>query len=169
MVLAGFLGGLGSTAEHKKDTFWGGLLGGVCLMLSAGVMYLAMLAQSEFAFSKDIPTLYLADQISPVIGKLFSIILLLGIFSTATPLLWMCSNRFVPDENPKFKFIALIITILGLIGGMFEFKALVRTIYPYTGYIGIVMMVLIAFKLFKWKREGKTGLEEMQAIENTKE
>lgn len=167
-VLAGFLGGLGATAENEKDTFWGGVLGGIFLMLSAGVMYFAMLAQAEAAFSKNIPTLYLADQIHPMIGKLFSVVLLLGIFSTATPLLWMCSNRIAQDSDPKFKWVALVITILGLIGGQFDFGTLVGTIYPYTGYIGIAMMVFIVVKIFKLKAEGKTGFEEMQEIEKRK-
>lgn len=167
-VLAGFLGGLGATAENEKDTFWGGVIGGIFLMLSAGVMYFAMLAQAEAAFSKNIPTLYLADQIHPMIGKLFSVVLLLGIFSTATPLLWMCSNRIAQDSDPKFKWVALVITILGLIGGQFDFGTLVGTIYPYTGYIGIAMMVFIVVKIFKLKAEGKTGFEEMQEIEKRK-
>lgn len=168
VVLVGILVGLGATTDNKKEAVLGGLFGGIALMLAGGMMYLAIFAQANVVFDKAIPTLFLADQISPVIGKLFSIILLLGIFSTAAPLLWMCANRFCEDENPKFKMVTLIIAVVGLLGGLLPFGKLVGTIYPYTGYIGIFLMIAIVYKMFKLKSEGKTGLEEMQIIEAKK-
>lgn len=165
VIIVGFLAGLGATTDNKKEAIWGGFLGGVALMLAGGIMYFAMLVQANVVFEKTIPTLYLADQINPFIGKLFSVILLLGIFSTAVPLLWMCTNRFVDDEHPKFKLVSLGLTVLGLIGGFLPFDKLVGTIYPYTGYIGIAMMAIMIYKVIKWKKAGVTGAEEMRKIE----
>ncbi len=86
-------------------------------MAAAIMMHLAILSDIGNLYSKAIPSLFLADKISPIIGVLFSIILILGIYTTAVPLLWSVTNRFVDDNHPKFKLITLIAAILGLIGG----------------------------------------------------
>lgn len=137
-------------------------------MLAAAMMYLAILSNAPELFNKSIPTLVLADEISPIVGKLFSIVLILGIFSTAAPLLWQCTNRFYSDGTKGFKILSLIFSILALIGGFLPFDVLVGTVYPYTGYVGIVLLVLIAIKVIKLKKEGRTGEEEIRAIEEGK-
>lgn len=166
ILVVAFLAGLGSTTESKKECVWGGTLGGASLMVADLLMYLAILSQADTLFDKNIPTLVLADQISPLIGKLFSIVLMLGIFSTAAPLLWQVSNKLAPDGTKKFKVVALVIAVGGLVGGFLPFNKLVGTIYPYTGYIGIAMLVIIAFRVFQFKSKGSTGYDEMRVIEN---
>ena len=165
IMVVGFLAGLGATTKNKKETIYGGILGATALMVAAGVMYLAILAQAPELFGKKIPTLVLADQISPWIGKAFSVVLMLGIFSTAAPLLWQCANRFSEDGTKKFRLLSLVFAIGGLIGGFLPFDKLVGTVYPYTGYLGIIIMILIAVKVYRLKQAGKTGEEEMKAIE----
>lgn len=166
ILVVAFLAGLGSTTDSKKECVFGGILGGVSLMVAGLLMYLAILSQADTLFAKNIPTLVLADQISPLIGKLFSIVLMLGIFSTAAPLLWQVSNKLAPDGTKKFKTVALVIAVAGLVGGFLPFNKLVGTIYPYTGYIGIAMLVIIAFRVFQLKSKGSTGYDEMRVIEN---
>ena len=167
-VVMGFLAGLGTTASSKKEAYYGGLLGAVSLMLAAAMMYLAILSNAPELFNKSIPTLVLADEISPIVGKLFSIVLILGIFSTAAPLLWQCTNRFYSDGTKGFKILSLIFSILALIGGFLPFDVLVVTVYPYTGYVWIVLLVLIDIKVINLKKEGRTGEEEIRAIEEGK-
>lgn len=166
LVVMGFLAGLGATANNKKEAYYGGLLGAVSLMLAALLMYLAILSQAEVLFAKSIPTLVLADNISPMIGKLFSVVLLLGIFSTAAPLLWQCTNRFYQDGTKEFRRLSLVFTVLALVGGFLPFDKLVGTVYPYTGYIGIVLLIAIVYKVVKLKQEGRSGEEEIRALEN---
>lgn len=168
IVVMGFLAGLGATAESKKEAYYGGFFGAVALMAAAIVMYLAILAQAPVLFGKSIPTLALADQISPIVGKAFSIVLLLGIFSTAAPLLWQCTNRFYQDGTKGFRRLSLIFAVLALLGGFLPFDKLVGTVYPYTGYIGIILLVLIAIKVVKLKKDGKTGEEEIRSLEEGK-
>ena len=80
----------------------------------------------------------------PAIGILFSIILFAGIYTTAVPMLWLSCNRLVSDEkDKKFKILALILTIIAFIGGQFSFSALVNSLYPISGYFGIILMLCI--------------------------
>ncbi|MFQ7119072.1 MAG: hypothetical protein ACLRPW_02935, partial [Intestinibacter sp.] len=94
----------------------------------------------------EIPALYLADKISPIIGILFSVVLLLGIYTTAVPLLWSVTNRFVEDDHPKFKIITIVVSILACIGGLLPFDKLVGTLYPYTGYMGILILLCMLYR-----------------------
>lgn len=66
----------------------------------------------------------------------------------------------------KFKVSAVIITVLGLLGGLLPFDKLVGTIYPYTGYLGIVVILMVCYKVFSLKKNGKTGKDEMEKIES---
>jgi len=104
-------------------------------------MHLAILSDVGNLYTKAIPALFLADKISPVVGIAFSVILILGIYTTASPLLWSVANRVVPQESPKFKITVLIVTILGLAGGFLPFDKLVGILYPYTGYMGVLILV----------------------------
>ncbi len=146
IVVMAFLTGLGASAANKKEAICGGILGGVALMAAAIMMHLAILSDIGNLYSKAIPSLFLADKISPVIGVLFSIILILGIYTTAVPLLWSVTNRFVDDKHPKFKLITLIAAILGLIGGFLPFDKLVGILYPYTGYMGVIILVCVLYR-----------------------
>ena len=40
----------------------------------------------------------------------------------------------------------VVFTILALIGGQLPFGQLVGTVYPYTGYLGIIVLILITIK-----------------------
>ncbi len=169
VVVVGLLSGMGRLAHNKKECIYGGILGGVGLFLAAFMMHLAMLAQVTNVTSLSIPSLELATQISPILGKVFSVILMLGIYTTAAPLLWQSTNRFVPDNHPKFKIVTIIICIVGFICGLFPFGVLVGTIYPFTGYIGIVILALVIVKSLKLKKEGRDGSDEMREFQVPKE
>ncbi len=141
IIVMAFLTGLGATSKTKKEGMWGGIIGAVALMSAAIVMHLAILSDIGNLYTKAIPALFLADKISPLVGVAFSVILILGIYTTATPLLWSVTNRLVTQDSPKFKITVLIITILGLVGGFLPFDKLVGILYPYTGYMGVLILV----------------------------
>ena len=102
----------------------------------------------------SVPTLHLADNISPVIGVIFSIVLILGIFSTAAPMTWTVCDRIVKEGTAKSKIVAAVIVVLAFIGGQLPFGTLVGIIYPYTGYLGILLFICLAVYEVR-KRTGK--------------
>ncbi len=161
VIVVGLLASMGHMSQNKKECIYGGILGGFGLFIASLAMQLAILAQIDSVYSLSIPSLFLANQISPLLGKAFSVILMLGIFTTAAPLLWQTANRFVADEDRRFKPITLGIVILGFICGLFPFDVLVGTIYPFTGYIGLVVLVTIVVKVVRLKLANKDGSDEM--------
>lgn len=139
-----FLSELGKEADSKKEAVAGGAFGGIMLMLGTLVMNIAFLSNISEVGTLAIPTLHLADKISPVIGVIFSVVLILGIFSTAAPMTWTVCDRIVKEGTMKSKIVAAVVVVIAFIGGQLPFGQLVGTVYPYTGYLGMLLFVCLA-------------------------
>ncbi|GMR71026.1 hypothetical protein NUITMVRA1_17040 [Aerococcus viridans] len=103
-----------------------------------------MLGHVETLVNVEVPVLYLAQQISPVLALIFTFILLEEIFSTSAPMLWTVVDSLIKqDTNKKVKQgILIVVSLLSLIGAQLPFGTLVGIVYPFTGYFGVVMLVL---------------------------
>lgn len=145
MVLgsAPFFSGLGTEARNPKEAVFGGLLGGFLLILAAGVMSTGMLYHLGTLFDKEVPALTLASNLSPALAHFFAVVLILGIYSTAAPMLWSVCNRVATDSSSRFKIAAIVLGTIALLGGLLPFGQLVGFIYPKTGLVGILFMVCI--------------------------
>lgn len=80
-----FLTTMGAGSTSAREVKLGGILGGVVLMTAVLFMNAALLLRVDEIAQFAVPTLRLAKDISPVLGALFSVVLLCGIFSTAAP------------------------------------------------------------------------------------
>ena len=152
-----FLFTLGQKCTNKKEAITSGVLGGVLLTTGALFMNLALLVNIEEVSKLAVPTLSLAKQISPILATIFSVLLIGSIFSTAAPMFWTVCNKIVKEDSPKAKFVALGLIALLLPLGQLNFGALVGFIYPYTGYLGMLLFVCLAYKQLTNKKDGKTS------------
>lgn len=155
MVLgsAPFFSGLGTQANSHKEALLGGLLGGFLLIGAAAVMSTGMLCNITELFDKEVPALALANGISPILANFFALILILGIYSTAAPMLWSVCNRIAVDSSVRFKLTACVLGTLALFGGLLPFSQLVGFIYPKTGVIGIGFMLAVLLSPLWLKRK----------------
>ena len=143
-----FLNGMGAGAKSKREVKLGAIIGGVLLMLAGICVSLAMLCDIENTAAMEIPILYLAEFISPVFGTIFSIVIIGEIFSTAAPMLWVTANKFGKEGTTKHKIIIVVLGIIALVGGQLPFSDLVGIIYPYTGYMGIAFLAIVAVRCY---------------------
>ncbi|MGO2695503.1 YkvI family membrane protein [Bavariicoccus seileri] len=141
-----FLTEMGKSAPSKKETIFGAVIGGTALMVSGFLLNLALLSYADETVGLAIPNLYFAELLSPIFSFIFSLILLGEIFSTATPMLWVSATRIAPEGSKKYRLSLLVLSVLAFFGGQLPFATLVGTIYPYTGYLGIVVIVMILYK-----------------------
>lgn len=136
----GYFVALGGTAINRKDAKYGALLGALIFVLAVAVINTAILLHAGHTTSTAIPTLFLARRISYVLGAVFSLVLILGMFSSCSAMMWSVCSRFKaggPRGNRLFAIsIALIIFVLGL----FSFDELIGFFYPLEGYIGLVFV-----------------------------
>jgi len=148
-------GGMAKTAKEAK---LGAIIGGVSLITAGLVLNLALLSYIDEIKDLQVPNLFLADLFHPVVGALFGIILLDEIFSTAAPMLWVASSRIGKEGTKQYKIALTVLTLIALLGGQLPFGMILGIVYPYTGYIGIVVLTLVAFRQFVEWRNRRRGL-----------
>lgn len=162
-IVAGvpFMTNLGLEVQNKKEAWVSGIMGGVGLMLGALLLNLAMLGHVDTLVTVEVPVLYLAQQISPVLGFIFAFILLEEIFSTSAPMLWTVVDSVTKqDTEKKVKQVVLVVvSLLSLIGAQLPFGTLVGIVYPFTGYFGIVMLALFIGREVWESRKKRTAQE----------
>lgn len=142
-----FLMALGRDARSEREAAAGGIAGGVLLMVTVIFMNLALTSRLDLAKSSIVPSLKLAEGVSSAAGVIFVCIMICGIFSTAAPVLWsICSSLARPGSKGAI-VIALLVSIDSFILGQLPFDKLVAFIYPFTGYLGILLL----FCVFKWQ------------------
>lgn len=146
---------LGAQAKSKEEASWGGAIGGVLFGLAVLVMNLGLTANFGEVAMKAVPTLVIAEKIFRLFAVVFTVIICCGIYTTAVPMLWGTVRHFAEDRTKKSFVIALVFTVIGLVLGMTDFKKLVNIIYPFSGYAGILLMLVTLRRLLKAPRQSK--------------
>lgn len=143
IIATPFLVGVGSTATNKKNCIWGGILGGIVFMIAAMTLNMGIMSDIQNTYITEIPTLYMAKNIGPIVGIMFSFMLIAGIYTTAVPLLWSVCDSFSKEKTTKFTLIAFFCTVIGFIGARLPFSMLVNIIYPMSGLFGVIIIISI--------------------------
>ncbi len=146
-ITGGFIG-------CAKKAAKGGILGGVILGALMLLMSLALFSHIEVIANAPMPTLALANQISPTIALGLSVIIFLMIFNTLVGVLYSFTSRFVTPNTQGFRIASLIFGLLAYFGSQFGFVELVGLVYPIFGYIGFVVIAAIAWA---WVKQRKAG------------
>ncbi|BDF32547.1 MULTISPECIES: hypothetical protein [Extibacter] len=143
-----------STATNKKNSILGGLFGGGAFLIAVMILNFGLLANITDVYNLEIPSLFVAASISPVFGHIFSVLLLLGIYTTAVPMLYTVCNKISSDAKSKAYRVAAIVTaIVSIFGGQLSFSTMISIIYPISGYAGVVIFAgMIYTKYIKKKK-----------------
>ncbi|MEK3855829.1 YkvI family membrane protein [Cytobacillus sp. FSL H8-0458] len=159
LVALPFLANLGKGEVKRSNVIIGGSLGGLIMLIGVFAIYIGILSNIENLHTKAIPTLVLADQISPALATIYSIILLIAIYTTAVGMLWTVAKQFSKDNLSKYRILVVTLTILGFFGGLFPFAKIIDLVYPIVGYIGLILMVGMLYRQFinKGKLESATS------------
>ncbi len=148
--LAAFLAAMGTKANSEKEASMGSIGGAVGFVAGCVILMLGLMAYLQEVAGTQIPSLILAEKISPAIATVFSVIIIAGIYSTAVPLLWQASSRFTEEGTTKFKGVTAILGAIGcFIGLALPFNSLVNIIYVINGYVGILLIFFMLYKTIK--------------------
>jgi PTS system D-glucosamine-specific IIC component len=160
-VSAAILRGLGGKANSRREAFLGGFLGGVALMIASALMMAAMLCFPAEVAKLQVPNLFLAQQFAPALALIFSVILLLGIYSTAAPMFWVVINKleqWMPNKTVKMA-VTVILGVVAYFGAQIGFGKLIGFLYPLMGQVGVLMIIVVLVKVFILKDNKDPGLE----------
>jgi len=137
---------LGKSAKNKEDVKWGAVFGAIIVILVIAVMNTAILLNAGDAALLSVPTLYLAKKISDVMGAAFSIVLLLGTFSSCSAMMWSFCGKIFVEGTCKNRLVAIATSAVTFSVGLFPFRGLVGLLYPSFGYIGLFFIACVAYK-----------------------
>ena len=148
---------IGADAQSRKEAVRGGLCGAI-MMGGIGVLFItALLANINAVHDAEIPTLVIASSLSPIFGSLYAVLIILGMYSTATPMMQMACDA-VPVKNKKQRvIIAVVAAVIGTFVGQSDFSDLINALYPVTGWIGLIFLICLLVKQIKLWREKKTA------------
>src|SRR5699024_6539685 len=98
----------------------------------------------EDVFELEVPVLYLGNTIAPCIAYMFTVCILLGVYSTTSPMYLLVKHAFVKIVPSKLSVsVTVVLGIIFIICGTLPFGELVSIIYPFVGYIGAIVVVII--------------------------
>jgi len=147
MMSIPFLVNCGASAESSKEAKAVGVVASIALTVAIVMLVIAELANYQLIAGKQVPTLAIASNISPILGLIFSILIVVAIYSAVASLLLMTVRKFAVDKTKKFAIIATALTAIGmLVGGIIPFDKLVNILYPLAGYSAIVFVGFVVYK-----------------------
>lgn len=145
--LAAFMSSIGAEAKSRKDAVWGAIFGAMGFSLAVVLIALGLMANVEQVAGSLIPSLILAGNIHPSLAVIFSLLVAVGIYTTAVPLLWTVCARVTDEKSTGFKILTVVLAFTGtIIGLLIPFDRLVNIIYVINGYVGILLLGLMIVK-----------------------
>lgn len=147
MVSIPFIVSCASSAGNLSEAKAVGITAPLAFSVAVVLLIIAELVNYALIAGTQVPTLAMASSISAVFGAVFSIIIILAIYSAVSSLLIMTVRKFAVDKTRKFNSLAVILTAAGmLLGGLIPFDKLVSVMYPLAGYSGILFIILLIKK-----------------------
>ena len=142
---------LGGQVEDKKVLKKGAIIGGLGLGIGALFIFLA-LGCAKYALP-EIPMLEFAQKISPFIAGCYAVVLLAEIYTTAVGNLFGFIARLREKFTKGHISITIIVALVSIIISLLGFSKLISFLYPIMGYCGVIMFILLFYRIIKKRKE----------------
>ncbi|MDY7116836.1 hypothetical protein RAN53_10790 [Halomonas sp. SSL-5] len=146
---------IGGLTRDTRQAALGGILGGVGLGVLIFLLNIGLFANLERLVGVDMPSLMLATAVSPLVAIVMSLALICMIYSTAVGMFFAFTARFATPETTRFRVLSVIVTAVGLVLSQFGFSALIGTVYPMLGVVGLVLIVALGYRWHTARREAR--------------
>lgn len=134
------LSSLGETV-NKKTGVMSGIIGGLALGGTAAIITLAGLAHYPQISQYQVPLLHLAQQTGYWCQKLLALLIWLAILTTAIANAHGFASRLAPHNSRRYKLIGVGLVITLFPFSLFEFTQLIKNVYPFFGYFGLILIL----------------------------
>ncbi|WP_164670750.1 YkvI family membrane protein [Virgibacillus doumboii] len=140
---------MGGSEKNEKVASLGGLIGGLGIGVIIVLTNLAIFSKIDVVANVDMPMLKLVNDISPVLGILYAIILFGMIFNTAVGMFFAFAARFTDVGTKNHKTFVVITGIAAFILSFVGFTELVALFYPLIGYLGLFLILALIIAPFR--------------------
>ncbi|MDM7864298.1 hypothetical protein QTP93_10235 [Staphylococcus borealis] len=144
-----FLSVMGGRMQHRQSALWGGILGGIIITLLLLMINLGLVTEFEHIQSVALPTLLLANHISPLLGTMMSIIMILVIYNTIVGLMYAFASRFTEPFSKGYFVLIIAMAIVTFICTFIGFISLIGKVFPIMGLFGFILLIPILYQGFK--------------------
>ncbi|WP_071392877.1 YkvI family membrane protein [Bacillus tuaregi] len=154
---------MGGDEKDEKTAALGGLFGGLGIGVLILLSHYAILANIELVAGVDMPMLKIVDELSPILGFLYSLILFGMVFNTGLSMFYSFGARFAHTGTKKFKMITIGSIVAGFGLSFVGFTSLVSIFYPLFGYLGLVLCAVLIVASFRIKKYKALSAEQKAA------
>lgn len=121
----------------------------------------SLFAHLDIIKDADIPMLVIVNRINKIFALIYAITIFALIFNTTFSLYFATARRFDGGSVNRMRIILIALVVLGYICSFFGFKTLVSIMYPILGYMGIIIVIVLAIA---WVRLSK-AISEKQSLQ----
>lgn len=140
---------------NARSMVLGGLLGGLGLGGLIFIMNISLFSNLNQIQGAEVPTLSMMLGINPWLSTLFVVTLICMIYSSAVSMFLSCCVRFAEPGTQGFRFLSVALTVAGLLCSFVGFSALIGTVYPLLGYVGLTLILSTFYYSYRHARQSK--------------
>lgn len=149
IVAVAFVLALGRGTKSRAEAAIGGAGAGVVFMLPVLFSAITILLNIDYIaeHGQQVPSLAAVNNMLPGIGRIYLVILVLGIFTTLTGYTWLIVDRFAEEGTMKSRIICAVVVVIGMFaGGRLTFNAFINVLFPIAGLVGMFLTLLMIIK-----------------------
>lgn len=152
---------MGKLLSNTKQAGVAAFCSAIFLFSAAMAVAVALMINLDAVAGTQIPMLAAIQHTLPMLAFPYSIVIILGIFTTATGMLFLLSDRFAVEGSKKSYAIIFGTAAFGAIGGTFiPFSIIVNIVYSILGFSGDLLAVLMIIKFIRVRHEERQGISE---------
>ncbi|MGI6643536.1 MAG: hypothetical protein ACOX3V_06030 [Bacillota bacterium] len=137
------LAALGTTLNDRREVFASALMGSFGLGLALLLVYLAIVSSFPEVLVHEVPLARLASEIHHLGGRLYALVFLAEVYTTAVANLYGFVARLSSPGTPGFAGLAVATVLVSAWASSAGFSNLVKTIYPLVGWTGSLFLVTL--------------------------
>lgn len=140
---------IGGNFLDTKEVGYGGIIGGSLFLFLLAVLVGGLFINAENIADVEMPTLAMIATIHPYWGVAMSFAIYGMIYNTAIGMFYAFAKRLTRDHPQHFYKVYVISVLIGFVLSFVGFSNLIGWVYPFLGYMGIAIMVIMGWAWFK--------------------
>lgn len=137
---------LGSEIQEESTLKWGGFWGGIGLGSMLLIYHFALNSRLPEMLGYDIPMAEIVQDLGPFLHVLFLLVLYGEIFTTLIGNVFGITRQLQCLYKVPEKMTMLMILLACFVISQAGFSFLLSYLYPMFGYVGILLLILLAFR-----------------------
>ena len=140
---------IGGNYLDPREAGVGGLAGGVVYMVLLLMAAVSIYINIDDVVGADVPMLALFQQMQGWTGYIIVFIVFAMIYNTCIGMFYALGKRLSSGHEARYRIIFIVGCVAGFAVSFAGFKTLMQYVYPVLGYMGIVLVFILAVAWLK--------------------